>query len=113
MARSRCPITNMLDLVGDKWTLLIVRDMLFDHKSRFGEFLCSDEGIPTNILADRLKRLEAAGVIDKIPYQENPVRFTYTLTGKGRDLAPVLREAARWGLTHIPGTSPDHGPSDL
>lgn len=104
LRRSSCPITNTLDLIGDKWTLLIVRDMLLYNKQRYGEFLASDEGITTNILADRLKRLEENGLIKKSPYQRNPVRYAYHLTGKGRELEPMIREMIRWGLKHIPGT---------
>ena len=106
LKRSTCPITNTLDLIGDRWTLLIVRDMLLHNKHRYGEFLASDEGIPTNILADRLKRLEENGLIEKIPYQHNPVRYEYYLTDKGQDLEPLVREMVRWGLNHIPGTGP-------
>ena len=104
LKRSTCPITNTLDIIGDKWSLLIIRDMLLYNKQRYGEFLAADEGITTNILADRLKRLEANGLIDKIPYQHNPVRYEYRLTEKGQDLEPLVMEIVRWGLKHIPGT---------
>jgi DNA-binding HxlR family transcriptional regulator len=102
--RSPCPIANALDLIGDKWTLLVVRDLLFFGKSQYGEFARSPEGIPSNILADRLRRLEEAGLVTKTPYQDNPVRHAYRLTPKGSDLTPVLREMIRWGNKHIPGT---------
>ena len=102
--RSACPIANVLDLVGDKWSMLIVRDMLFFDKHRYGEFLASDEGIPTNILASRLKRLERYGIIEKKPYQHNPVRNEYHLTATGHDLRPMVMEMVNWGLKHIPGT---------
>ena len=101
--RSPCPITNTLDILGDKWTLLVIRD-LFLGKSHYREFTESPEGIPTNILADRLKRLEASGIISKQPYQERPVRYAYELTSRGEDLLPVLAEIARWANRHIPGT---------
>jgi DNA-binding HxlR family transcriptional regulator len=91
LRRSPCPIANTLDLVGDKWTLLIVRDLLFFGKRQYRELAASPEGIPSNILADRLKRLEQAGLIGKTPYQERPVRFSYALTSRGADLKPVLR----------------------
>ncbi|MDJ0757277.1 MAG: helix-turn-helix domain-containing protein [Ardenticatenaceae bacterium] len=104
LKRSTCPITNVLDLVGDKWSLLIVRDILIHDKHRYGDFLAADEHITTNILADRLKRLEAAGIIAKTPYQNNPIRYEYDLTDKGHDLEPLVREMVRWGLKHIPGT---------
>ncbi len=102
--RSQCPLTNTLDLVGDKWTLIVIRDMLFVGKKQFGDFLESPEGISTNILAERLKRLETHGIIEKHAYQENPVRHEYFLTDRGRDLMPVLMEIARWGQKHIEGT---------
>ena len=103
LQRSTCPLANALDLVGDKWTLLVVRDMLFLQKHRYGEFLESAEGIPTNILADRLKRLEGYGLIEKKPYQFNPVRYEYQLTPRGRDLEPALHALVAWGINHIPG----------
>ena len=104
--RSVCPIANVLDLVGDKWSLLIVRDMLLFDKHRYGDFLAADEGITTNILADRLKRLEQYGIIEKTPYQHNPVRNEYHLTDKGRDLEPIIMEMVNWGLKHVSGTGP-------
>lgn len=103
--RSVCPIANALDLVGDKWTLLVVRDLLFMGKRLYGELARSPEGIPSNLLADRLKRLEEAGLVTKDPYQHNPVRHQYRLTSKGADLLPVLKEIIRWANKHIPGTA--------
>ena len=98
-----CPITNTLDILGDKWTLLVVRDMFLGKKT-YGEFLVSPEGIPTNILADRLKRLQQHGIIDKTPYQHSPVRYAYQLTPKGQQLSTVIKAIIRWGLDNIPGT---------
>ena len=106
LKRSTCPIANVLDLVGDKWSLLIVRDMLIHDKHRYGDFLASSEGITTNILADRLKKLEAYGLLEKTPYQHNPVRHEYYLTEKGQALRPMIMEMVNWGLTYIPGTGP-------
>lgn len=102
-SRSGCPIATTLDLVGDKWSLVIVRDMLVG-KRRYGEFLASPEGIPTNILANRLKRMEAFGLIDRRPYQEKPRRFEYVLTDMGAALLPVLQSICRWANGHIPST---------
>ncbi len=102
-ARSPCPVASTLDLVGDKWSLLVVRDML-SGRSTYSELQASPEGIPTNILADRLKRMEEAGIIEKSAYQERPVRYAYALTEKGRALGDVMRACARWGMAHIPGT---------
>lgn len=101
--RSSCPIANVLDILGDKWTLLVVRDLLFLGKHRYGEFQSSDESIPTNILADRLKRLEAAGLVKKEFYQDKPPRAEYFLTRKGADLAPILKAMGQWGQQYIPG----------
>src|SRR5271168_4961621 len=74
--RSPCPVACSLDLFGDRWTLLVIRD-LFWGKTRFGEFEASPEGIPTNILAERLQRLEAAGLVGRKAYQSNPPRYAY------------------------------------
>ena len=101
--RSPCPIANVLEIVGDKWTLLILRDA-FSGKKTYSEFQASPEGIPTNILADRLKRLVAFDILKKTPYQLHPVRYSYHLTEKGRSLAPLLKETLNWGLTHISQT---------
>lgn len=101
--RSACAIANSLDVVGDKWSLLVVRDLLHGKRT-YGELADSPERIPTNILADRLKRLEAAGIIVSAPYQEHPVRYSYTLSPKGRALGDVLLAFVRWGKEHIPGT---------
>jgi DNA-binding HxlR family transcriptional regulator len=102
-ARSACAIANSLDIVGDKWTLLVVRDLLHGKRT-YGELVNSPEGIPTNILAERLKRLEAAGIIVSTPYQQRPTRYAYILTPKGRALGDVLLAFVRWGKQHIPGT---------
>lgn len=101
--RSLCPITNSLDLLGDKWTLLIVRDLVLGKK-QYQEFLSSPEGIATNILADRLRRLQEAGIIARQIYQHNPVRYEYILTNKGNSLKSVLKALASWGLKNFPGT---------
>ncbi|OCQ96742.1 transcriptional regulator [Limnothrix sp. PR1529] len=100
--RSHCPIACTLDLLGDRWTLLVIRDMLFFGKQRFEEFLESPEGISTNILASRLKSLEALGLITKQPYSNHTRRMNYQLTEAGESLRPVLRSIARWGLKQFP-----------
>ena len=104
LERSKCPVTNTLDLIGDKWTLLVIRDMLFLKKKLFNEFLVSPEGIATNILTERLKRLEEHGIIEKRPYTQTPVRYEYRLTRRGEDLRPLLMEMIRWGNVHVEGT---------
>ena len=101
--RSACAVANSLDIVGDKWSLLVVRDLLHGKRT-YGELVNSPERIPTNILAERLKRLEAAGIISSTAYQERPVRYAYTLTPKGTALGDVLLAFVRWGKQHIPGT---------
>ncbi|MGH8213746.1 MAG: winged helix-turn-helix transcriptional regulator [Rhodanobacteraceae bacterium] len=101
--RSPCAVANSLDIVGDKWSLLVVRDLLLGKRT-YGELADSPERIPTNLLADRLKRLEDAGIITSTPYQQNPVRYAYTLTRKGKDLGEVLLAFVHWGKRHIPGT---------
>jgi DNA-binding HxlR family transcriptional regulator len=101
-SRSDCPIACSLDLIGDRWTLLIVRD-LFIGKHRFSEFLNSGEGIKTNILAERLKRLERAGLVERSVYQEHPPRYEYHLTESGRELSTVVKAIYAWGRAHRPG----------
>ena len=102
-ARSPCPIASSLDLIGDRWSMVILRDLI-NGKSRYSEFLTSPERITTNILADRLDRMEAAGLITRAPYQERPVRYAYALTAKGRGLHPTLQELCRWANRFLPGT---------
>lgn len=101
--RSLCPVAAALDVLGDRWTLLVVRD-LFRGFSRYGQFQTSPEAIPTNLLAERLVRLEKAGIVRKTPYQDNPPRFAYRLTPKGRLLGPVLMALVDWGKRHAPET---------
>ena len=101
--RSTCPIANTLDIIGDKWTLLIIRDA-FAGKKNLQRISGVPENIPTNILANRLKRLHAFDILKKEPYQQHPVRFAYRLTAKGRALRPILDTVLDWGLTHIQHT---------
>jgi DNA-binding HxlR family transcriptional regulator len=103
--KSQCPIANALDIIGDKWTLLIIRDMVLLNKSTYKQFSDSDEKIPTNILSDRLKRLQSFGLIEKTSYQTRPVRYDYKVTRKGRDLWRVLEAIATWSNTYIDGTN--------
>ncbi|HED12425.1 MAG TPA: transcriptional regulator [Gammaproteobacteria bacterium] len=101
--RSRCPVACTLDLLGDKWTLLVVRDLLL-KRNTFKALQASPEHIPSNILADRLKRLEREGILQRELYQDRPPRYDYHLTQKGRNLGPVLHAMLDWGSTHVPGT---------
>lgn len=101
--RSGCPIANTLDLVGDRWTLVIVRDML-NGKKRYSEFLNSPERITTNILADRLSKLERSDLVSKTLYQDRPKRYEYELTEMGDALLPIVQAMCRWANEYIPGT---------
>ena len=98
-----CPIAQALDIVGDRWTLLIVRD-LFLGQRRFSDLLASSPGIPPKLLSGRLKRLEQHGLIERVIYSEYPLRAEYRLTAEGLTLAPVLEAILKWGLEHcFPG----------
>lgn len=101
--RSDCPVACVLDLVGDRWTLLVLRD-LFLGKRRFDEFRRSPEGIATNVLSDRLARLEREGFVTRHRDPEDARRVLYALTPRGKSLDPVMRAIARWGLEHLEGT---------
>ena len=96
--RSPCPVAFSLDIFGDRWTLLVIRDLFFG-RTRFKEFAASPEGIPTNILTDRLERLLARGVIEQIPAEDGTKRMAYRLTKKGKALGPILKAMRNWGLT--------------
>jgi DNA-binding HxlR family transcriptional regulator len=103
--RSSCPISFALDLLGDKWTLVVLRDLIFARKRYFQELLDSPEKIASNILAARLKQLEATGLITRKPDPEQGRRVIYAPTSKALDLLPVLLELMRWGMTHNPKTA--------
>ena len=94
---SGCPIDYALDLFGDRWTLLVIRDLLFVGKRHFKELMESPERIASNILTARLKKLEERGLIERCADPDNRKQVIYTLTDKGRDLTPVLVELVRWG----------------
>lgn len=98
--RSGCPISIALEIFGDSWSLLIVRDLMFKSLRTFNEFSAADEGIATNILTDRLARLEAAGILAKQPDPADARRIHYRLTEKGIDLAPVLVEIVLWSARY-------------
>lgn len=91
-----CPVAQTLDLLGDRWTLLIIRDMLLGM-TRFSEFQETLEGIPTNVLSERLKLLEANGIVERSLYSDHPPRAEYHLTRKGKDLHWVIEALAYWG----------------
>jgi len=94
--RSDCPISSSLDIWGDKWSLLIIRDLMFAKECTYGDFLKSPEGIATNILASRLKDLEENGVIEKLNHPESKAKVLYRLTKKGIDLLPIMIEINLW-----------------
>jgi len=103
--RSGCPLSASLDVFGDRWSLLIVRDMMVRGYRTFKEFRTSGEGIATNILADRLEKLEAAGIVETEPDSDGR-RVRYRLSEKGIDLAPVLLEVVLWGARHEKTSTP-------
>lgn len=94
--RSNCPISSSLDVWGDKWSLLIVRDLIFKKQSTYGDFLKSDEKIATNILASRLLMLEENGIISKQDHPDSKAKVLYKLTEKGINLLPLLIEINLW-----------------
>jgi len=104
--RSSCPIARSLDILGDKWTLIIMRDALFFDRHTFAEFERSREKIPTNLLADRLKKLVELGLLEKVLYQEHPNRYRYEPTPMGREIKPMLRSLRQFGEKHLGGTVP-------
>jgi Predicted transcriptional regulators len=101
--RSDCPINYALEHLGDKWTLLVIRDLVFDKKQFYKEFLSSKEGIATNILSDRLKRLENLNIIESKVYEKQRTQKIYSLTKKGIDLTPILIELIYWSAKHQKG----------
>jgi DNA-binding HxlR family transcriptional regulator len=98
--RSECPLNASVEMLGDRWSLLIIRDMMLRGVSRYQEFLECYEGIATNILADRLRRLEKYGIIEAERDKTDGRKLIYSLTKKGIDLAPVLTEMVLWAAAH-------------
>lgn len=103
--RSDCPLSCSLDVFGDKWSLLIIRDLMFGNKSTYNDFLKSAEGIATNILASRLKGLEENGIIEKSAHPDSKAKILYKLTTKGIDLLPIILEVYIWSEKYL--TFPD------
>lgn len=101
--RSDCPISFALDLIGDKWSLLVIRDLVFEGKIFYKEFLKSKEGIATNVLSDRLKKLENAGIVTSKIYEKLKTQKEYSLTIKGKDLIPILVEIILWSAKYEDG----------
>jgi DNA-binding HxlR family transcriptional regulator len=103
--RSDCPLSASLDIFGDKWSLLIMRDMIFYNKSTYGDFLKSEEKIATNILANRLLNLEEHQIIQKLEHPDSKAKVLYKLTEKGIDLLPIIVEIQLWADKYF--TLPD------
>ncbi len=101
--RSGCSISRTLELFGDKWTLLVVRDLMWHGKHTFQELQGSDEHMPSNILSQRLRKLMEWGLVSRAPYQDRPVRHAYHLTELGRSLEPVLLQVMAWGHDNLDG----------
>jgi DNA-binding HxlR family transcriptional regulator len=104
--RSSCPVATSLDIFGDKWSLLVIRDLLFTDHRRFGDFAGADEGIATNVLAERLERLECEGLIRREPDPADGRKFVYGLTPKGLDLAPLIVEMVIWAARYEKTAAP-------
>lgn len=107
--KSDCPIHFALEIFGDRWTLLIIRDLMFKGKKYYGEFLSAGEGIATNILADRLALLEREGVVSKKQDENHRLKLAYSLTQKGLDLLPLLTEMILWSAKYDVQTAADAG----
>lgn len=103
-ARSGCPIAQALDVLGDRWTLLVVRDLIFYGRHGFGEFAAAGEGIASNILSERLARLCAAGLAERFDHPADGKKYVYLVTERGLDLIPTLIELILWSVKHRPDT---------
>lgn len=103
--RSDCPISNVLDHVGDKWSLLILRDLMFFGKQSFSDLRNSDEGVATNILSSRLARLEQDGLITKKTDAADKRKKVYALTDAGKDMLPIMLEMIIWSGKYDPATN--------
>jgi DNA-binding HxlR family transcriptional regulator len=95
-----CPVARTLDIIGERWTILIIRDLLLEGPRRFLDFEASLQGISPNTLSARLKTLEDAGIVERRFYEQHPPRAEYVLTPKGRELGPVMRALRDWGSKH-------------
>jgi DNA-binding HxlR family transcriptional regulator len=102
-----CPVARTLDILGDRWSILVIRDLL-RGVTRYKDLEASLRGISPNLLSDRLKRLEAAGMVERVFYSDHPPRAEYRLTEKGRDFGGVVRAMYAWGARHAPRRGGDH-----
>ena|SRR5579883_1503114 len=97
-----CPVARTLDVIGERWTILILRDLFREGPRRFQDFQTSLPGVSPNTLSARLKLLEARGIVERKLYEEHPPRAEYLLTEKGRTLGPILKALQEWGKKHAP-----------
>lgn len=104
-SRSACPINAVVEVIGDQWSLLILRDMLIDHRTRYSEFRMADEGVATNILSAKLKHLSDYGLVEKFPDPQDGRASIYLPTERALDMIPVLLSAMAWSDKHQPDTS--------
>lgn len=102
----RCPIARSLDIIGERWTILILRDLVVNGPRKFQDFERSLGGISPNTLSARLKRLEDASIVERHFYEQHPPRAEYVLTDKGKELRPVLRALLEWGQRHTKFAAP-------
>jgi DNA-binding HxlR family transcriptional regulator len=103
---ARCPVARTLEIIGERWTILILRDLLLGGPCRFQDFERSLAGISPNTLSARLKRLEEHGIVERRFYEQHPPRAEYVLTAKGRQLGPVLQTLLEWGSKHTVAPAP-------
>jgi DNA-binding HxlR family transcriptional regulator len=96
----RCPVARTLEIIGERWTILILRDLIIEGPRKFQDLLISLAGVSPNTLSSRLKTLEENGILERRFYEDHPPRAEYVLTEKGRDLRPVLRTLRDWGEKH-------------
>ncbi|MBI3715855.1 MAG: helix-turn-helix transcriptional regulator [Betaproteobacteria bacterium] len=106
LQRSDCPISIALEALGDRWTLLIVRDLMFKERKTYKDFLQAEEKIASNVLAERLHRLEALGILSKRADPQDARRNVYRLTAMGLDLAPMMTELVLWSARHFKTGAP-------
>jgi DNA-binding HxlR family transcriptional regulator len=96
-----CPVARTLDLIGERWTILLLRDLLLHGPRRFQDFQASLPGVAPNTLSARLKAMEDSGLVSRVPYNERPPRLEYVLTAKGKSLGPVVKAMREWGNRHL------------
>src|SRR5947208_4875508 len=107
-----CPVARTIDIIGERWTILILRDLLLEGSRKFQDFERSLAGISPNTLSARLKRLEEHGIVERRFYEQYPPRAEYRLTDKGRQLGPILRALLDWGRKHTTAPAPGGAASE-